>query len=64
MEAGSTRSGIPRTRRLNLAAGLGRGLPVSGGMSQSLVNERAARARPFGFAAALVILAVVLFSHP
>ena len=29
----------------NLAAGLGRGFPVSGGMSQSLVNEGGARAR-------------------
>ncbi len=30
----------------NLAAGIGRGYPVSGGMSQSLVNDGAAPARP------------------
>ena len=30
----------------NLASGLGHGFPVSGGMSQSLVNEGAAPARP------------------
>ncbi|MFG0283612.1 MAG: SulP family inorganic anion transporter [Phycisphaerales bacterium JB039] len=46
----------------NLAAGLGRGFPVSGGMSQSLVNESAgARTPASGLAAALVVLLVVLF---
>ncbi|MCI0541249.1 MAG: SulP family inorganic anion transporter [Verrucomicrobiales bacterium] len=49
----------------NLAAGLGRGFPVSGGMSQSLVNEGGGARTPLsGFIAALIILVVtVLFSH-
>ncbi len=49
----------------NLAAGLGRGFPVSGGMSQSLVNEEAGARTPLsGAFAALIILVVVLFfSH-
>jgi SulP family sulfate permease len=47
----------------NLMAGLGRGLPVSGGMSQSLVNESAgARTPASGLVAALFTLAVVLFA--
>jgi SulP family sulfate permease len=49
----------------NLLAGLGGGFPVSGGMSQSLVNEEAGARTPLSTAlAAVVILAVVLFfSH-
>jgi high affinity sulfate transporter 1 len=47
----------------NLAAGLGRGLPVSGGMSQSLVNESAGARTPVsGLIAALFTLIVVLFA--
>ncbi len=46
----------------NLLAGLGRGFPVSGGMSQSLVNEGGGARTPLsGFIAALIILVVVLF---
>lgn len=46
----------------NLAAALGRGFPVSGGMSQSLVNESGGARTPLsGLIAALVVLAVVLF---
>ncbi len=46
----------------NLAAGLGRGFPVSGGMSQSLVNEGGGARTPLsGALAALIILVVVLF---
>jgi high affinity sulfate transporter 1 len=46
----------------NLAAGLGRGYPVSGGMSQSLVNENGGARTPLsGLLAAAVILVVVLF---
>jgi high affinity sulfate transporter 1 len=46
----------------NLAAGLGRGLPVSGGMSQSLVNEGGGARTPLsGAIAAVIILVVVLF---
>src|SRR5881394_2404977 len=49
----------------NLAVGLGRGFPVSGGMSQSLVNEGAGARTPLsGASAAGIILIVVLFfSH-
>ena len=49
----------------NLAAGLGRGFPVSGGMSQSVVNEvGGARTLLSGALAAVLILVVVLFfSH-
>ena len=47
----------------NLAAGLGSALPVSGGMSQSLVNESAdARSPISGLVAALFTLFVVLFA--
>ena len=49
----------------NLAAGLGRGFPVSGGMSQSLVNESGgARARrcPGLFASGLILLVVLFLS--
>ena len=46
----------------NLAAGLGRGFPISGGMSQSLVNETAGARTPLsGLVAALITLVVVLF---
>lgn len=46
----------------NLASGLGRGFPVSGGMSQSLVNEGGGARTPLsGFIASLVMLGVVLF---
>ena len=46
----------------NLTAGLGRGFPVSGGMSQSLVNESGGAQTPLtGFIAAAIILAVSLF---
>ncbi len=46
----------------NLAAGLGRGFPVSGGMSQSLVNETAGAQTPVsGLVASLIILVVALF---
>src|SRR4030095_7541007 len=46
----------------NLVAGLGRGFPVSGGMSQSLVNESGGARTPLsGLAAALIMLVVVLF---
>ncbi len=49
----------------NLAAGLGGGFPVSGGTSQSLVNEEAGAETPLSTAlAAVFILVVVLFfSH-
>lgn len=46
----------------NLVAGLGRGFPVSGGMSQSLVNEGGGARTPLsGFFAAGMILLVTLF---
>ena len=46
----------------NLAAGLGSGFPVSGGMSQSLVNETAGARTPLsGLVAALITLVVALF---
>jgi sulfate permease, SulP family len=49
----------------NLLAGLGRGFPVSGGLSQSLVNEGAGARTPLsGLFAALIVLIVTLFlSH-
>ena len=47
----------------NLAAGLGRGFPVSGGMSQSLVNESAGARTPLsGFIAALFVLFVAVLA--
>ena len=47
----------------NVAAGLGRGFPVSGGMSQSLVNESAGARTPIsGLIAALLTLTIVLFA--
>lgn len=46
----------------NLMAGLGKGFPTSGGMSQSLVNESAGAKTPLsGFIAALIVLFVTLF---
>ena len=47
----------------NLVAGLGRGFPVSGGMSQSLVNESSGARTPVsGLVATLFTLVVVLFA--
>jgi high affinity sulfate transporter 1 len=47
----------------NLLSGLGRGFPVSGGMSQSLVNESSGARTPIsGLIAALFTLVVVLFA--
>ena len=47
----------------NLLSGLGRGFPVSGGMSQSLVNESFGARTPLsGLIAALFTLVVVLFA--
>jgi high affinity sulfate transporter 1 len=49
----------------NVAAGLGRGFPVSGGMSQSLVNESGGARTPLsGAIAAAIILVVILFFSP
>jgi high affinity sulfate transporter 1 len=46
----------------NLASGLGHGFPISGGMSQSLVNESGGARTPLsGLLAAGIILLVVLF---
>ncbi len=46
----------------NLFAGLGSGFPVSGGMSQSLVNESGGARTPLsGFIAAMITLLVVVF---
>jgi SulP family sulfate permease len=46
----------------NLAAGLGQGFPVSGGMSQSLVNESGGARTPLSsLVAAGIILLVVIF---
>src|SRR6266700_3008928 len=46
----------------NVMAGLGRGFPVSGGMSQSLVNESGGARTPLsGLIAALLVLLIVLF---
>lgn len=46
----------------NLATGLGHGFPVSGGMSQSLVNEGGGARSPLsGLFAAIIILLVSLF---
>src|SRR5213083_1253912 len=48
----------------NLAVGLGRGFPVSGGMSQSLVNEGAGARTPLSgaFAAGIILVVVLFFS--
>jgi high affinity sulfate transporter 1 len=46
----------------NLMAGLGRGFPISGGMSQSLVNETGGARTPLsGLIAAVVTLIIVVF---
>ena len=46
----------------NLAAGLGQGFPVSGGMSQSLVNEAGGARTPLsGVIAATIVLLVAVF---
>jgi high affinity sulfate transporter 1 len=49
----------------NLAAGLGRGFPVSGGMSQSLVNEGGGARTPLSgaIAAGIMLVVVLFFSH-
>jgi high affinity sulfate transporter 1 len=49
----------------NLASAVGRGFPISGGMSQSVVNEGSGARTPLsGLVAAGIVLAVVLFfSH-
>lgn len=49
----------------NLAAGLGRGFPVSGGMSQSMVNESGGARTPLSgaIAAAFILVVVLFFSH-
>src|SRR6266446_4147430 len=49
----------------NLAVGLGRGFPISGGMSQSLVNEGADARTPLSgaFAAGMILVVVLFFSH-
>ena len=55
-------AGIPGARGANLAAGVGTGFPVSGGMSQSLVNETAGARTPLsGLVSALIMLVVVVF---
>ena len=46
----------------NLAVGIGRGFPVSGGMSQSLVNESGGARTPLsGLFAAIIVLLVTVF---
>ena len=49
----------------NLAAGLGQGFPVSGGMSQSLVNEGGGARTPLSgaIAAGIILVVVLFFSH-
>jgi SulP family sulfate permease len=49
----------------NLAAGLGRGFPVSGGMSQSLVNEGGGAHTPVSgaFATGIILVVVLFFTH-
>ncbi len=49
----------------NLAAGLGSGFPVSGGMSQSLVNEGGGARTPLSTAvsAGIILVVVLFFSH-
>jgi SulP family sulfate permease len=48
----------------NLASGLGRGYPVSGGVSQSLVNQTSGARTPVSglFAALLILIVAVFFS--
>jgi MFS superfamily sulfate permease-like transporter len=49
----------------NLAAGLGRGFPISGGLSQSLVNEGGGARTPLSgaLAAGIILVVVLFFSH-
>ncbi|MFL5331276.1 MAG: SulP family inorganic anion transporter [Gemmataceae bacterium] len=49
----------------NLSAGLGRGFAVSGGMSQSMVNEGGGARSPLSgaIAAAFILVVVLFFSH-
>jgi high affinity sulfate transporter 1 len=49
----------------NLAAGVGRGFPISGGMSQSLVNEGGGARTPLSGALAggMILVVVLFFSH-
>jgi SulP family sulfate permease len=49
----------------NLAVGLGRGFPVSGGMSQSLVNDAGGARTPLSgaLAAGIILVVVLFFSH-
>jgi MFS superfamily sulfate permease-like transporter len=49
----------------NLVAGLGGGFPVSGGTSQSLVNEEGGARTPLStaFAAVFILVVVLFFSH-
>lgn len=49
----------------NLASGLGHGFPISGGMSQSLVNEGGGARTPLSgaFAAGIILVVVLFFSH-
>jgi high affinity sulfate transporter 1 len=49
----------------NLASGLGSGFPISGGMSQSLVNEGGGARSPLStaLAAGLILVVVLFFSH-
>jgi high affinity sulfate transporter 1 len=49
----------------NLAAGLGRGFPVGGGMSQSIVNDGAGARTPLSgvVAASCILVVVLLFSE-
>jgi SulP family sulfate permease len=49
----------------NLTAGLGRGFPISGGMSQSLVNEGAGARTPvsLALAAGIILIVVLFFTH-
>jgi high affinity sulfate transporter 1 len=49
----------------NLAAGLTRGYPIGGGMSQSLVNEGGGARTPLSglFAALILLLVALFFSH-
>ena len=49
----------------NLVAGLGHGFPVSGGTSQSLVNEEAGARTPLStaFAGIFILVVVLFFSH-
>jgi MFS superfamily sulfate permease-like transporter len=49
----------------NLASGLSGGFPISGGMSQSLVNEGGGAKTPLStaFAAGIILIVVLFFSH-